>query len=273
MSFTNSGSDLPPRVLAVMAHPDDAEILVGGTLLLLKQVGCPLGIVTMTAGNCGSATFSEEEIASIRLGEARAAADLLGASYRCAGMRDVEVFYNAENVRTVVELMREFDPDIVLTHSPVDYMVDHEEASRLVRSAAFAAAMPLYSTHRPSPASPSRRTPALYYADPVQGIDPAGRRVVPQFYVDIGSTIDMKKELLARHVSQREWLRSHHGIDEYTLQMVAWAERYGFECGCRQAEGFRQHLGHGYPTGSRLQSALAGSIHSPVRAGQVEGTK
>jgi len=254
-----------------MAHPDDAEILVGGTLLLLRAAGCPVGIITMTAGNCGSATLSEQEIKEIRLREARAAAEFLGASYRCAGFSDVEVFCDAESVRTVVELMREFDPDIVLTHSPVDYMVDHEETSRLARSAAFSIAIPLYSTRRPSPAPPARSTPALYYADPVEGTDAAGRRVAPQFYVDITSQMEDKKELLARHASQREWLRSHHGIDEYILQMVAWAERYGAECGCPLAEGLRQHLGHAYPAEGRLQSILAGCIRSEARTEKTEG--
>jgi LmbE family N-acetylglucosaminyl deacetylase len=262
MSLEENGSRIPPRVLAVMAHPDDAEILVGGTLLLLGLAGCPLGIITMTAGDCGSATLSQEQIATIRMGEARAAAAQLGASYACAGLRDVEVFCTADNVRTVVELMREFDPDVVLTHSPVDYMVDHEETSRLARTAAFAVAMPLYDTHRSAPSPRSRRTPALYYADPVEGTDAGGRRIAPQFYVDITSQIECKRNLLARHASQREWLRSHHGIDEYILQMVAWAGRYGSECGCPLAEGLRQHLGHGYPSDARLQSMLPGHIRT-----------
>ena len=56
-----------------------------------------------------------------------------------------------------------------------------------------------------------------------------------------------KREMLSRHTSQREWLRSHHGVDEYLNRMTAWASRYGQECGFSYAEGLRQHLGHGYP--------------------------
>jgi LmbE family N-acetylglucosaminyl deacetylase len=137
-----------PRALAAMAHPDDAEILAGGTLFHLKALGWELGILTMTSGDCGSMTHTREEITSIRHAEAEAAADFLGAWYGCAGMKDIEIFANAENMRRVVERMRGFDPDLVITHSPVDYMVDHEETSRLVRGAAFALAMPLYRTHR-----------------------------------------------------------------------------------------------------------------------------
>lgn len=239
-----------------MAHPDDAEILVGGTLPHLKSIGWEIGILTMTSGDCGSATHSREEIARIRQAEAKAAANSIGAEYECAGLQDVEIFANAENLRRVVELMRRFNPDVVITHSPVDYMVDHEETSRLVRSATFALAIPLYDTRETNAAKPTAATPALYYADPVEGIDLVGERLWPQFYVNISQTIERKKEMLSHHASQRDWLRAHHGLDEYLDQMARWAAKYGEECGCTFAEGFRQHLGHGYPHEPVLQQAL-----------------
>ncbi|MEK7830474.1 MAG: PIG-L family deacetylase, partial [Acidobacteriota bacterium] len=113
----------PSRLLAVMAHPDDAEILLGGTLFLMKWLGWELGIITMTSGDCGSATHTREEISRIRFAEAKSAADFLGAWYGCVGLMDVEVFTNDENQRRVVELMREYNPDVGITHSPVDYML------------------------------------------------------------------------------------------------------------------------------------------------------
>jgi LmbE family N-acetylglucosaminyl deacetylase len=246
-----------------MAHPDDAEILVAGTLFHLKAIGWELGVMTMTSGGCGSATLTLEETSRIRYAEAQAAAEYLGAWYGCAGLMDIEIFTNAENVRRVVELMRQFDPDVVITHSPVDYMVDHEEASRLARGASFALAMPLYQTRQtvwPAPAPAIRATPALYYADPVEGLDPMGQRVYPQFYVDITETIEQKLEMLSRHESQRDWLRAHHGIDEYLEQVRRWGASYGQECGFGYAEGVRQHLGHGYPHEPILQNALSSKI-------------
>ena len=255
--MTDSGAaPRSPRALAVMAHPDDAEILVGGTLFHLKSLGWEPGILTMTSGDCGSATHTKEEIARIRAGEARAAADFLGAWYGCAGLMDVEIFANAENLRRVVESMRRFAPDAVITHSPADYMVDHEETSRLTRSAAFALSMPLYETGQIAPASPTLSTPALYYADPIEGMDPMGRRVLPHFYVDITETLDRKLAMLAHHESQREWLRAHHGVDEYLEQVRRWGARYGEACGFEFAEGLRQHRGHGYPREPLLQIAL-----------------
>jgi LmbE family N-acetylglucosaminyl deacetylase len=244
------------RVLSYMAHPDDAEILVGGILLRLKAVGWEVGIATMTSGDCGSDTVPREEISRTRLAEAEAAARFLGGRYVCTGLNDVEVMFNAENVRRVVEVMRSFSPDVVITHSPVDYMVDHEEASRLVRASAFAVAMPLYQTGSPAPAPPTRSTPALYYADAVEGVDHFGRRITPEWYVDISDVMDAKRTMLSYHRSQRQWLQSHHGIDEYLNRMASWGEVNGRECGVLYAEGLRQHLGHGYPHEPVLQASL-----------------
>src|SRR5215470_10930923 len=251
-----------PRLLAAMAHPDDAEILVGGTLFRLKSLGWELGIMTMTGGDCGSATHTRDEIARIRQAEAVAAADYLGAWYECAGLMDVEIFANAENLRRVVELMRRFDPNVVITHSPVDYMVDHEEASRLARSACFALSMPLYQTRQIAPAAATKSTPALYYADPIDGVDAMGDRVLPHFYVNITETIENKLAMLSLHKSQRDWLRAHHGVDEYLEQARRWGARYGQECDFDCAEGLRQHLGHGYPHEPRLQAALNSIIET-----------
>jgi len=254
-----------PRALAVMAHPDDIEILVGGTMLQLSSAGWDLGFVTMTSGDCGSnETRTREEISRIRYDEAQSAAESVDAWYACAGFMDLEVFTNAVSVRRVVELIREFEPDIVITHSPADYMVDHEETSRIVRSAVFGAMVPLYQTGATPPARPAGTTPALYYADPIEGVDPMGYRIHPSFYIDITDKIEEKQELLSKHASQREWLRDYHGIDEYLNRMTEWAANYGEECGVSYAEGFRQHLGHGYPHESRLQKALKSSLKQPL---------
>jgi LmbE family N-acetylglucosaminyl deacetylase len=215
----------------------------------------------MTAGDCGSIKLPPGEIARIRYAEAQAAADFLGATYSCVGLMDVEVFANAENLRRVVDFMRRFDPDVVITHSPVDYMLDHEEASRLVRGATFAMSMPNFDTRQNPPAKAGCTTPALYYADAVEGTDPLGERIYPHFYVDITQQLPSKREMLACHTSQREWLRSYHRLDEYLDRMTAWAASYGHECGCAYAEGFRQHVGHGYPREPIMQGLLATYLH------------
>ena len=164
------------NILSIHAHPDDAEILAGGTLALLSQLGHRITIVTMTAGDCGSAEHGPEEIAAIRKAEAAAAAALIGASYRWAGFGDLAVFNDDASRRAVCGLMREIRPQLVLTASPVDYHCDHEAASVLVRDACFAASVPNYKV--PGDGTPLEAIPHLYYMDSVDGTDRDGRTVV-----------------------------------------------------------------------------------------------
>src|SRR5450759_3688076 len=67
-----------------------------------------------------------------------AAAAMIGAEYRCAGLGDLAVFNDDPSRRRVTELIRWARPDIVVTASPVDYHPDHEATSMLVRDACFA---------------------------------------------------------------------------------------------------------------------------------------
>ena len=80
-----------PRVLAIHAHPDDIEIQCAGTLLRLKQLGCPISLATMTPGDCGSAELPPDEIAAVRRAEAQRSADIIGADYTCLEFRDLSI--------------------------------------------------------------------------------------------------------------------------------------------------------------------------------------
>jgi LmbE family N-acetylglucosaminyl deacetylase len=178
--------------------------------------------------------------------EAAAAAARLGGAYHCLEERDLFVFYDGPTVAKVAELLRVVRPSVVFTHSPDDYMLDHEMTSRLVRAAAFNAPIPLFLRGRGG-APPMDHIPHLYYCDPIEGKDLFGRPVPAGFRVDISSVIDEKAALLSCHASQRNWLLKHHGVDHYVNSMRDWSAARGRECGVAFAEGFRQHLGHSYP--------------------------
>lgn len=243
-------------ILAVGAHPDDVEFKCAGTLSLLRKKGYAVAIATVAKGDCGTAEYSAEEITRIRRSEATASAAVLGARFRCLGEGDLAIDYGTETRRKVTALLREFDPLMVLTHPPVDYMVDHEVTSRLVRDACFAAGVPNFTA--PGGHPPIKRIPHLYYFLPAGGTDNLGRTVPPQFLVDITREIEMKKRMLKCHASQRNWLLKHHGVDHYINMMVADAERLGELAGCRYAEGFSQHLGSPYPRDNKLLEVLNG---------------
>jgi LmbE family N-acetylglucosaminyl deacetylase len=247
-----AGSSEIVRVLAIHAHPDDVEFQCAGTLALLAERGCAITIATMTAGDCGSAEMGPEEISRVRREEARRSAEVLGAQYHCLEFLDLLIAVDADSRRRVTEAVRRARPDIVLTAPPVDYMSDHEMTSRLVRDACFAASVPNFSTHQWEPAPPLERIPHLYYVDAVEGRDWFGRPVEPDFYVDITTTYERKRKMLACHESQRNWLRKQHEIDEYMDSLERWSGQRGKEIGTRYAEVFRQHTGHPYPQDNLL---------------------
>jgi hypothetical protein len=67
--------------------------------------------------------------------------------------------------------------------------------------------------------------------------------------------------MLSCHESQREWLRRQHGVDQYIEEMKAWSAERGRSAGCSYGEGFRQHLGHPYPSEDILRKRLGGLLH------------
>jgi hypothetical protein len=104
--------------------------------------------------------------------------------------------------------------------------------------------------------------------DPIGGTDREERPIPADFYVDVTPVFDTKRQMLAEHRSQRDWLLRHHGIDNYLLQMEEWTRARGRLAGIELAEGFRQYRGHAYPLTPALQELVAAhcgdtSIHTP----------
>ncbi len=244
------------RIAFIHAHPDDAEMLAGGTLALLAARGHSITIVTMTPGDCGTTEYPAEQISAIRRREAAEAAALIGAEYLCAEFRDLAVFSDDPSRRRVTALLRRLRPDLVITASPVDYMCDHEATSELVRDACFGAPAPNYDTSAYDSAPALEAIPHLYFADPVEGTDRDGRLIVPDFVVDVSSMLETKRAMLAKHDSQRQWLLRHHGMDDYLETMERWTRNRGRLAGREYGEGFRRYKGHPYPQSPLLEELL-----------------
>ncbi len=249
------------HIVSIHAHPDDAEILAGGTLAILASRGHRITIVTMTPGDKGSDTLPQDEIAAVRRNEAATAAAMIGAAYVCAEFRDLEVFNDNESRKRVVELLRQLQPDLVLTSSPVDYLCDHEAASILVRDAMFGAPAPNYLTGAANPAPPLRSIPHLYYMDAIGGADRDGHPIMPDFVVDVGGVFETKTNMLKAHHSQRSWLQRQHGMDDYIETMKRWTRICGKRAGLEYGEGFRRYKGHPYPHSPLLEDLLDGLVH------------
>jgi LmbE family N-acetylglucosaminyl deacetylase len=100
-------------------------------------------------------------------------------------------------------------------------------------------------------------------------VDPFGRRVPARYVVDITAAMPAKEAMLSAHESQRSWLRAQHGEDEY----LDWMRRMGADRAkdlgrrkVRWAEGFRPHLGHGFPRADLLTPALGKGIVTTLDA-------
>ena len=102
---------MPPVVLSVLAHPDDAEFLCAGALIRLGQEhGWKVHIASMTPGDCGSVDRGPEEIAQVRRAEGARAAATIGAVYHCLEERDLLVTYNEVALAKVTQLLRTVQP-------------------------------------------------------------------------------------------------------------------------------------------------------------------
>lgn len=248
------------RILSLHAHPDDAEILAGGTLALLAELGHAITIVTMTAGDCGSAELDAVTIAATRRREARCAARIIGAEYDCLEFKDLSIFVDDESRRRVTAALRKHRPDVVLTASPRDYHCDHEATSALVRDACFGVSTPNYDCSAYGAGPAAARIPHLYFMDPVEGVDRDGVPVRPQFVIDVADKFELKRRMLAEHDSQRSWLLRQHGMDDYLKTMEDWTRLRGKLASVEFAEGFRQYTGHPYPRTPLLQDILGGML-------------
>ena len=231
--------------LAAAAHPDDIEFMMAGTLLRLKDAGCEIHLWNLANGGCGSNTLSRNEASALRWKEARASAQFAGGTAHPPLFQDFGIFYDAPSVAKVAAVIRRIQPDIILTQSPRDYMEDHQNATRLVVTAAFARAMKNMPTD--PPAAPCDKPVGLYHALPHGLNDELRQPVTPHFFTDISGVLARKRAMLACHASQKDWLDATQGMDAYLDEMERMSREVGRMSGKFEfAEGWRRHSHLGF---------------------------
>lgn len=247
-----------PTVFAIAAHPDDIEIVMAGTLAHLKDVGYDVHYMNVANGCCGSTEYGRDELIAMRREEAREACRIAGFTFHDSLVNDMEVMYDRPTLFRAAAVVREVKPSIVLTHSPVDYMEDHTNTCRLATTAAFARCMPNFPCDPPTPAYFDDVT--VYHAQPHGNCDPLYGPVRPKLFVNVGSKMDLKTEMLAAHKSQKLWLDQSQGMDSYLSTMRDIMRDVGRLSGGRFefAEGWRRHLHLGFctPDADPLSQAL-----------------
>jgi|SRR3990172_527317 len=219
------------RVLGIGAHPDDLEILSGGTLARYAAEGHYVAMCHLTTGDKGSFVKGDEDLATVRLKEAQAAAAVIGAEHLSLGIPDTEVLSADRRQRELVaDLVRQVRPDVIITHSPKDY-IDHNETAKLAIEGSFMAIHPQRITKHPHyPVL----TP-LYFMETISGVN-----VLPSEFVDITEFMDTKLEMFSKHVSQHDYL-AEVGFSSMKDQIITTAKFRGHQSGVEYAEGFNQY--------------------------------
>lgn len=219
------------RILAVVAHPDDAELLCAGTLARARADDAAVGVCVLCQGDKGQPTPPLANLAGVRRAEMAAAAGLLGAELFTGEFPDAGLCDGPEERRRLVELYRRFRPTLVLAHCPDDYHADHRATAALAEAVSWFCASAGHAGDLP----PVPEPPALWWMDAVNmtGFEPG-------FFVDISGYVDLKKRMLACHQSQirRGQDRDFGPLEELMLRQC---QVRGAQAGVAAAEAFRIH--------------------------------
>ncbi len=220
-------------ILAIGVHPDDVELACSGTLLKMIDQGKTVGLLDLTRGELGT-----RGTAKIRDKEAAASAKKMGAKFRInLKMSDGFVDDSKANKIKIIEVLREYQPDIVLANAIFDRHPDHGNAAKLTSEACFLSGLLKIKTkNKKGKAQKKWRPKAVYHY--IQDYD-----MKPDFVVDIEGYLDRKMELIHTFKSQFYDPNSKEPASPISskafLDVVkAKANVYGRPAGIECAEGF-----------------------------------
>jgi 4-oxalomesaconate hydratase len=197
------------RIQVIGAHAADFVWRAGGAIAKAVEAGGRAEVVALSYGERGeSGELWKEEgqtvenVKRLRHAEAEAAAEALGATFRCLDLGDYPLQIDADGLLHIADVIREFGPDVLVTHTDTDpFNPDHPVAYAAVdraRSlAAGAGVQSAFATIRP---------PALFLFEPHQ---PELCNFTPTTFVDITSVIDRKREAMG-HMKAQEYLQTYY---------------------------------------------------------------
>jgi bacillithiol biosynthesis deacetylase BshB1 len=219
-------------LLAIGAHPDDVELGCGGTLLAAVAEGKKVGIIDLTQGELGTRGTVAD-----RLKEGLLAGEMIGAAVReNLGMKDGFFVNDQTHQMMIVEVIRKYQPDIILCNAPEDRHPDHGKAAKLVADAAFLAGLvKVQTTHNGIAQTAWRPSHVFHYIQ--------SRNLQPNFVVDISAYMDQKMASILAHASQFYNPNSNEpntfiSSDSFLEFIKGRAKEFGQQVGVQYAEGF-----------------------------------
>lgn len=262
----------PLRLLVLGAHPDDAEFHAGALAAIYRRGGHEVKLVSVTNGEAGHHAAAGAPLAARRKAEAAAAAAVIGAASEVWANRDGRLEPTLEVRWQIVRAIREFQPDLVLTHRPNDYHPDHRAVGQAVQDACYLVTVPAIAPEVPF----LRRDPVVGYL-PDRFTKPAP--LAADVVVDAGPHVETIVDMLACHVSQvYEWLPFNRGASEQVpaepAARRAWLRDWYLGLLRPQADRYREQLiaRYGRQRGSSIEYAEAFEI-SEYAAALDEGAR
>lgn len=190
----------PVRLLVLGAHPDDAEFHAGGLLLHYRRLGHVAKIISVTNGAAGHHRISGPELTSVRRAEAADVSRRFGFEYEVWDFPDGELQPTLEVRRKIIREIRQFAPDLVLTHRTCDYHPDHRAVGLAVQDASYMVTVPPIVPEVPA----LRIDPVVAY---MNDLFTKPVPLQPDVVFDVTPFIGEITEMLACHRSQFfEWL-------------------------------------------------------------------
>ncbi len=196
------------RLLLIVAHPDDAEIRCGGLMSIYRKAGHLVKWISVTNGNAGHHLKRGPELAAIRLGEAKNATAVIGAECEVWDTDDGCLEPTLDLRWKVIKAIREFEPDLVLTHRSCDYHPDHRAVAQLVQDASFSVTVPALAPEVPA----LKRDPVIAY---MADLFTRPNRLRADIALRVDPFSDAIVEMFSCHASQAfEWLPHVMGLEE-----------------------------------------------------------
>ena len=178
-------------ILAFGAHPDDVELGCGATIAKEISLGKKVGIVDLTRGELGTRGSAE-----IRDKEAKKAAKILKVAVReNLNFSDGFFINNKEHQLKIIEMLRKYQPDIVLCNAIDDRHIDHGRGSKLVSDACFLSGLRKVETNLNGSSQTAWRPKLVYHY--IQW-----KNITPDFVVDVSGFMNTKLEAVKAYSSQ-----------------------------------------------------------------------
>ena len=219
-------------VIVFAAHPDDAELSIGGTIAKFSSLKLKTGIIDLTRGE-----MSSRGNIKLRQKEADKAGEILGIAYReNLGISDGNIEINKKNLEKVINVIRRLTPKIVFAPYFNDRHPDHIQASKLIKDAMFKTGLTKFKTKFNGKNQSAYRPKKLFYYMQTYSF-------TPSFIIDITETFNQKFKAIKAYSSQF-YDPNHKGPEtfisrpEFINYLEARARYYGFEISKKYGEPF-----------------------------------